>query len=148
MRSQWKTAVLLLAAASLCLGQSVPQSAPAQPPQEATPGAPAATAHGPRRTLEGQAELRRLTMALRLNPDQLEKLRPIITDEGDQLSAVRLNEQLTPDQKKAKQKEIREAFNPKVNAILTPEQQEKWKKMQEPASAPAQPATTGAAPKQ
>src|SRR5215470_11323541 len=114
MRGPWKAGVLLLASTSFCLGQNAPQSAP--PPS------------GPRRTLEGLAELRRLTTALGLNPDQREKLRPIVTDEGDQLSAVRLNEHLTPDEKKAKSQEIRESFSSKISAILTPEQQEKWKK--------------------
>jgi hypothetical protein len=96
---------------------------------------------GPHRTLEGQNELKRLTSALGLNPDQREKLRPIITDEGDQLSAVRLDEHLTAEKKRARMLEIRDLFNPKIAAILTPEQQEKWKKFQE-----AQPQGQSASP--
>ena len=141
MRGQWKAALLLLlATGSLCPGQSTPQSAPTPPPQDAAPRA-GTPVPGARRTLEGQAELRRLTTALGLNPDQHDKLRPIITDEGELLSAVRLNEHMTPDQKRAKLQEIRDTFNPKITAVLTPEQQEKWKKMQESSHFPAQPAT-------
>lgn len=143
MRGEWKAAVFVLSAASLCLGQNPPSST-ATPPSQAASHA----ATGPRRTLEGQAELRRLTVALGLSPDQREKLRPIVTDEGDQLSAVRLDEHLTPEKKKAKAQEIRDSFNPKITAILTPEQQEKWKKLQDPAQSPAQPATPGTTPKQ
>jgi len=142
MRNLWKSAVLVMAAASLSLGQNAGSPSPPAPsPQD---GGPRAQNMGPRRTLEGQAELRRLTMQLELTPEQREKLRPIVTDEGDQLSAVRLDEHMPPDQKKAKTQEIRDTFRPKVAAILTPEQQEKWKKMQDPGQAPggiAQPAT-------
>jgi periplasmic protein CpxP/Spy len=142
MRGPWKAGVLMLAA-SWCGGQNAPQSAPPPSPQDSSKaGAPQS---GPRRTLEGTMELRRLTAALGLNPDQREKLRPLITDEGEQLSAVRLNEQMTPDQKKAKLQEIRESFSGQIAAVLTPEQQEKWKKMQEGPPAPAS-ASPGAKP--
>jgi len=80
--------------------------------------------------LEGLTELRTLTQQLNLTPDQREKLRPIVTDEGDQMHMVRINEQMTPDQKRAKVVEIRQAFAPKIAAELTPEQQEKWKKLE------------------
>ena len=147
MRGPWIAGILLLAAASLCLGQNASQSAPPPSPQEGgqKAGVPQS---GPRRTLEGTMELRRLTVALGLSLDQREKLRPIITDEGDQLSAVRLNEQMTPDQKKAKLLEIRESFSGKIAAVLTPEQQEKWKKMQEGPSAPASAPVTKPSTKQ
>jgi periplasmic protein CpxP/Spy len=138
MGRQWRRAAfgLILGGLSVarCVGQNV------APPSGQTP------ATAPHRTLEGQAELRRLTMQFGLTPEQREKLRPIVTDEGDQLSAVRLDEHLTLEQRRAKTAEIKNAFDPKIAAVLTPEQQEKWKKMQEAAPAPApSPAT---APKQ
>jgi len=76
--------------------------------------------------LEAQAELRRIASALNLTPEQREKLRPIVNDEGEQLRAVRLDERMTPEQKRAKVLEIRESFRPKIAEVLTPEQQEKW----------------------
>jgi protein CpxP len=139
MRKVW-TAVLVVAAASFTYGQN-PGSVPAPSPQG---GGPGAQNTGARRTLEGQAELRRLTTQLGLTPEQREKLRPIVTDEGDQLSAVRLDEHMPPDQKKTKAHEIRESFRPKIEAVLTPEQQEKWKKMQEPGSGAMAPQSTPA----
>jgi hypothetical protein len=45
------------------------------------------------------------------------------------LRVTRLDEHLTPDQKRQKSLEIREAFQPKIAAVLTSEQQEKFKKM-------------------
>ena len=145
MRNLWM-AVLVVASATFGFGQNAGSpSAPTPSPQD---GGPRAQTAGPRRTLEGQAELRRLTTQLALTPDQREKLRPIVTDEGDQLSAVRLDEHLPPDQKKAKAQAIRESFRPKIEAILTPEQQEKWKKMQESAMGNAAMAPQSTPPKQ
>jgi Spy/CpxP family protein refolding chaperone len=99
--------------------------------------------------MEALSELRMLTQNLNLTNDQREKLRPIVTDEGEQLHVVRIDERMTPDQKRSKVIEIREAFAPKISAELTPEQQEKWKKLQESllgkrtdgAKEPAAPAT-------
>jgi len=98
--------------------------------------------------MEALTELRMLTQQLNLTNDQREKLRPVVTDEGEQMHRVRIDERMTPDQKRAKLVEIREAFAPKIAAELTPEQQEKWKKLQEtlegkkpePAKEPAAPA--------
>jgi len=99
----------------------------AQGPGTAAPPPPNAP---PRRSIEALSELRWLTQQLSLTPEQREKLRPIVVDEGEQLHDLRINERLSPDQKKAKALEIREAFRPKIASELTPEQQEKWKKMQ------------------
>lgn len=101
--------------------------ASAQGPGTAAPPPPNAP---PRRSIEALSELRWLTQQLNLTTEQREKLRPVIVDEGEQLHDLRINERLSPDQKKAKALEIREAFRPKIAAELTPEQQEKWKKMQ------------------
>jgi periplasmic protein CpxP/Spy len=86
---------------------------------------------GPHRTLEAMGELRSLTQQLALTPEQREKLRPVVNEEGEQLRVTRLDEHLTPDQRRQKSLEIREAFQPKIAAALTPEQQEKFKKMLE-----------------
>jgi Spy/CpxP family protein refolding chaperone len=100
----------------------------AQGPGVAPPPPPGATL---RRTMEGLTELRTLTQQLNLTPDQREKLRPIVTDEGEQMHRVRINEQMTPDQKRAKMVEIRQTFAPKIAVELTPEQREKWKKLED-----------------
>lgn len=122
MRRRWEPWVFGMAIASSCLlGQAQGPGVAPPPP----PGAP------PRRSMEALSELRMLTQQLNLTPEQREKLRPIVTDEGEQLHVVRINEQMTPEQKRAKVLQIREAFNPKIAAELNPDQQEKWKKLQE-----------------
>lgn len=122
MRRGWQSWMFGWALAGSCLLAQAQGPGVAPPPP---PGSP------PRRSMEALSELRMLTAQLNLTPDQREKLRPIVTDEGEQLHVVRINEGMTPEQKRAKVLQIREAFNPKIAAELKPEQQEKWKKLQE-----------------
>lgn len=103
------------------------------PPQSAPPSAsaPEHPAPGARRTMEGFGELRYLSQQLNLTEEQKEKLRPLLMEEGEKLRTTRLDEHLPLDQKRAKLLEIRDSYRPKIGELLTPEQQEKWKKMQE-----------------
>jgi Spy/CpxP family protein refolding chaperone len=84
-----------------------------------------------RRSMEAVSELRMLGQQLNLTPEQREKLRPIVTEEGEQLHDLRIDEHLPPDVKRNKMIEVREKFAPKISAELTPEQQEKFKKLEE-----------------
>jgi len=105
------------------------------PPQSAPPSAPGAAlehpAPGARRTMEGFGELRYLSQQLNLTEEQKEKLRPLLMEEGEKLRTTRLDEHLPLDQKRAKLLEIRDSYRPKIAELLTPEQQEKLKKMQD-----------------
>ena len=140
---RWQSFVFGVAVVGSCLFvQAQGPGAPTPPP----PGAPQ------RRSMEALSELRMLTQQLNLTPEQREKLRPIITDEGEQMHVVRIDERMNPDQKRAKVIEIRQAFNPTIAAELTPEQQEKWKKLSaslegKPAAEAKEPATPAAPPK-
>jgi Spy/CpxP family protein refolding chaperone len=98
----------------------------AQGPGVAPPPPPNAPPH---RSLEALSELRMLTQQLSLTPDQREKLRPIVIEEGEKLHDLRIDEHLPPDAKRTKMTEVREKFAPKIAAELTPEQQEKFKKL-------------------
>ena len=118
----WILGILLAGSSLFVYGQA---TTPAQIPS------PGQQSIGPHRTMEALGELRALTQQLNLTPEQREKVRPIVTEEGEQLRVIRLDEHLTPDQRRQKSLEIREAFQPKVAALLTPEQQGKFKKMQE-----------------
>lgn len=120
----WMLGIAWVGTSLLLYGQGTTQP-PAQIPS------PGQQSIGPHRTLEALAELRALTTQLNLTPDQREKLRPIVTEEGEQLRVIRLDEHLTPEQRLQKSREVREAYHPKIAALLTSEQQEKFKKMQE-----------------
>ena len=138
--------VLAVAAMGACLAAGQNVQPPSPPPSVGNPISGAR----PKRTLEGVSEMRRLA-ELKLTDDQMTKLRPIVDDQGVQLSAVRLDEHLTPDQRRQRYQEIRDLFRPKITAILTPEQQAKWKQMDQPApqkaDEKAKPADSAAPPK-
>ena len=123
----WMGAIVV---AMLCVCLAAAQDPPPQsaPPSGALPEHPAP---GARRTMEGFGELRYLSQQLNLTEEQKEKLRPILMEEGEKLRTTRLDEHLPLDQKRAKLLEIRDSYRPKIAELLTPEQQEKLKKMQE-----------------
>ena len=79
------------------------------------------------------AHLHWLNQQLNLTQDQMEKLRPILMEEGQQIKAVRQEISLSPKQKQGKLEETHKAFVPRINAVLTPEQQEKYKQLERAA---------------
>jgi Spy/CpxP family protein refolding chaperone len=71
-----------------------------------------------------QRRLAHLEKIAQLTPDQESKVTPIISNFVDQLVAVRNNSSLQPEEKKAKQKELRREFSHQLKAVLTPQQME------------------------
>lgn len=103
-------------------------SAPAASPQDqdSAPAARPAPGQGgasaPAQTAEDNP--------LGLTEDQKARLRPIVTEETQQMEAVRGDTSLTQEQKIQKINQIRETASPKIKAILTPEQLQKLAEMQ------------------
>jgi len=75
------------------------------------------------------ANVQMLTEKLNLTDEQSAKLKPIFQNQAEQLKAVRDDTSLSPEQKTAKKKAIHESFHEQINAVLTPEQQAKFKEM-------------------
>ena len=98
--------------------------------------APAAEDHG---AMSGHAmgrmtpesRLKMLTEKLDLTDDQQAKLKPILEDESTQMKTLHEDTSLAPEDKKAKMKELHESSTEKINAVLTPDQQSKWKQMKQ-----------------
>lgn len=67
---------------------------------------------------------------LSLTDEQKTKLKAALEEQQAKMKALRADTSLTPEEKKAKAKELREANQAKMKEILTPEQLEKWQKMQ------------------
>lgn len=124
----WMFGAVLAGSCLLAWGQQQGQGS-APPPKELP--SPAQQSVGPHRTLEALGEMRALGQQLSLTPEQREKLRPIVEEEGERLRVTRLDEHLNPEQKRQKSWDIRQEYQPKIAALLTPEQQEKFKKMLE-----------------
>jgi periplasmic protein CpxP/Spy len=74
-----------------------------------------------------------LSRHLNLTEDQKKLLKPMLTGEFKQMRAVGEDASLTQNQKRERMKQIHEASRPQVQAILTPEQQQKFAQMKEEA---------------
>ena len=70
---------------------------------------------------------------MQLTDAQKAKLQPIIQEEMSQIEAVRNDSTMTMDQKVEKVRQIKQTEFPKIQAVLTPEQQKKLAEMQERA---------------
>jgi periplasmic protein CpxP/Spy len=75
--------------------------------------------------------LQMLSEKLNLTDDQKAKLKPILQDQMQQMKAVREDSSLSEEQKRAKMKSIHESLHDQINAVLTPEQQAKFKQMKQ-----------------
>ena len=128
MSSKFSIAVFLLAFAAglMVVGQT----------SHALQTAPAAQEHGAMGgptmgAMTPESRLKMLTEKLNLTDDQQAKLKPILEDESKQMKALHDDTSLAPADKRAKMKELRESSTDKINAVLTPDQQAKWKQMKQ-----------------
>lgn len=116
--SRWSIlTILVLLAAGLTFAQ------PSQESQAPTPNKHA----GMQRAESADQHLQMLSEKLNLTDDQKAKLKPIL----QQMKAVREDSSLSEEQKRAKMKPIHESLHDQINAVLTPEQQAKFKQMRQ-----------------
>ena len=98
-----------------------PSVSPGNPsPQEPTP---AKERHANPDKMK-QRQLARLQKIAQITPDQQTKITPVISNFVDQLVAVRNDSSLQPDEKKARQKELRKQYNQQLRLLLTPAQKQ------------------------
>ena len=79
------------------------------------------------------SRLQAISEKLNLTDDQKTKLKPILQDESSQLKALKSDTAMTSQQKTDKAKEIRASHKSQIDAILTPDQQQKWQQMKDQA---------------
>jgi Spy/CpxP family protein refolding chaperone len=75
--------------------------------------------------------LQMLSEKLNLTDDQKAKIKPILQDQMQQMKTVREDSSLSEEQKRAKMKSVHESLHDQINAVLTPEQQAKFKQMRQ-----------------
>jgi Spy/CpxP family protein refolding chaperone len=80
---------------------------------------------------EGNRRLKKLTEKLNLTEDQQAKVKPILEDESKHMKALHDDTSLAPADERAKMKDLHDSSTEKINAVLTPDQQAKWKQMQQ-----------------
>jgi Spy/CpxP family protein refolding chaperone len=115
----WSTLTILAVFATGLLLAGQTSTAPQTSPQ----------GHEAMGAMSPEAHLQMLSEKLNLTEDQKAKLKPIFQDQAQQLKAVQEDASLPPEQKAAKKKAIHEKMHDQINAVLTPEQQEKFKEM-------------------
>jgi len=77
--------------------------------------------------------LQELSEKLNLTDAQKTAIKPILATEANEIKAVNQDASLSNKQKETKIKEIRDNGREKINALLTPEQQQKFAEMRGPA---------------
>jgi len=80
-----------------------------------------------------QQQLQQISSDLNLTDAQKAQLKPILQSEVQELKSVKDDASLSPDQKQAKAKDIRQNYKSQISSILTPEQQKKLATMRETA---------------
>jgi protein CpxP len=98
--------------------------------QNATP-APAATPGGRRAGVNPGERLKAMKEKLNLTDEQSDKVKAVFEKFGEQLKALRTDTTTPQQEKRAKFGEVFKAMNEEALAILTPEQQTKWKEEME-----------------
>lgn len=114
-------ASLVVLVAGLLFGQA------SQSAQTSVPQSQGATAH--RQAESPEQRLQMLSEKLNLTDEQKTTLKPILEDQALQMKAIHGETSLSEEQKRDKMKAIHETFHDKINAVLTPEQQVKFKQM-------------------
>lgn len=71
----------------------------------------------------------RLSKELNLTDEQKAKLQPLFEEHRKQMQSIWQDTSLTPEQKRAKAKELRQSHHQQMMAVLTPEQQQKFQQM-------------------
>ena len=77
-----------------------------------------------------EARMKQLSEALKLTDEQKTKLAPILKEEGEKLRAIFEDTKSSREEKGKKMQDIRKDLSAKVKAVLTPEQAEKYEKIQ------------------
>ena len=120
-KSRWSIlTILVLSVAGLTFAQT------SQPSQAPTPDKHAGMHQNGE---SADQHLQMLSEKLNLTDDQKAKVKPILQDQMQQMKAVREDSSLSEEQKRAKMKSIHESLHNQINAVLTPEQQAKFKQM-------------------
>ena len=107
----WATGIAVLLGAVVALAQ----------PVDAQAGGNGAGAGQHR----GAGQLKKLADYLGLTDDQKAQIKPILQGERQQIKTIRADTTLTPAQKQAKIKDIRNANRQQIMGILTPDQKAK-----------------------
>ena len=128
MKANKTILVTVFIAGSLLAGSPVVRADGSTNKPPATP--PAETSPSQRQLgMRSGPNLEQLTKALSLKDDQITKVKPILDARDQKLRDVRNDASLQSDERRTKLKAIRDDMATQMQAVLTPEQFDKWQKM-------------------
>jgi Spy/CpxP family protein refolding chaperone len=94
--------------------------------EKSTPPPPSATAV-PKTPETADQRLANLKQEVNLTSAQQKKVKPIIEKYVADINAIKNDPKATKEERDSKRNALRTQYNDQINAILTPEQQAKWK---------------------
>jgi protein CpxP len=129
-------AVSLSGNALLAQDQSAPPATSAQAP-----------ALRPAHVPNPRHQAKKMAKQLRLTPDQVSKIEPILADRDQQVQGVRSDTTLAPNDRKAKMHGIRQESDSRIEAVLNDTQKQQYEQIKQSRKAnrhqqPAAPANT------
>lgn len=110
--------IFLLAVSMLTIGAFAQQNPPPPGPQG-----------GGRGPMSVDDQVKNLADRLNLTADQQAKIKPILEDSRSQMMKIRQDDSLSPEDKRAKGRELREATNRKIREVLTDDQKKQFDDM-------------------
>jgi Spy/CpxP family protein refolding chaperone len=119
-----KSLPLLRVVSALVLSATVATSYAAE---KGTPPPPPSATAIPKTPETADQRLANLKKEVNLTPAQEKKVKPIIEKYVADINAIRNDTKATKEEKDTKRNALRKQYNDQINAILTPEQQAKWK---------------------
>ncbi|HEV7777619.1 MAG TPA: hypothetical protein VGO76_12195 [Luteibacter sp.] len=135
---------LRLAVFALSLGAVM--AATAAPQVSSPPASTASMGKADRTAPDPQQQIARLTKQLDLSPDQVAKITPILQDRQQRVAALRSDASLKPADRKAQMLALMESSGSQLNAVLTPDQRQKFAQWKQDAKQRRQDAKAGNAP--
>jgi hypothetical protein len=119
-------------ALSTLFGLGVAIAAPQAPDQSAPPQAQSQTApEAGHRQADPNRQLQMLTKRLKLTGDQQNQILPILTNRTQQLESLRSDTSLSPQDRHAKMRSIREDSDTQIKAVLNDQQKQTYDQMQQ-----------------
>ena len=112
-----------------CLAAAMLTAAMAQDAQTPASSAPPVTSA--RHQANPNRQLRGMTKKLALTPDQQSQLLPVLQDHASQWEAIRGDATLSPRDRHAKLKGLRDDTQAKIKAILTDSQNQAYERMRQ-----------------
>jgi Spy/CpxP family protein refolding chaperone len=98
----------------------------------ATPAIVSAQAQGgPRGGRTPEEQVKAMKETLNLSDEQVEKVKAVLTKNQEKLKALREDQSLSQEDRRAKMREVFQGIDEELKPILTPEQQTKWKEERE-----------------